>query len=879
MDLINNNKTTKFGSYASIFSSEKILFHNDTLSNENSRILNFLETQNDISMEDRIGSYYIFNNNDCGIFSASRPIFISYNSLSIINSINYVNNSKLSDSNVIFSDKILDLNNSNEFNLIFNSGNQFLKNPHMKIISPFDFINRHQPSETWSKATTSDSLHGEWHTYLGLNEIRNWDFDYGEGLVFTWGVSKFKDPLLLKQEDIIKEINFENNWENFETMSSPILSIFNRKSDFDSGDLMAIIRQGYSYDWKIISSDFISVEEFNPYKISIIACGENTNEFHSKIFYYDDKKNKISDDFIFTGQDDTFDCKKFENNFLTPKDTKYIKIQFWTWQNNETNSYFWIDDIKIYDLQGYTENNTLDMPFKIEDSGNYDLFIRYFKNQKGGKIGIYLDSDLIDIISTEDQLNKFVWQKIDTFNLEKGKHKITLENIEGFNAVNIFALVPEEEMEKYEQEVQDLVENKRIIYILEAESDIYRENAIKSNKFRGEASNGEVLSFLPEGKAWQEIEAVKPSNYTLVLRGQGSFKVRLDNKTLGHVSTNNLSWSYFPLIELKRGNHNLEIYPESTFQPLSWNFTSPEQLQEWKSNTEQQRLTSTSQDLRAELYNSTWGWKTINSPLIPITQGNPYQWKFSIKGKNSYSVHVKISEYDENQEHLQTEYVKSINTGTFDWQDVEIEYTPQNTSTRYLQLQIWHGHETPEPLPNIIWLTNVSTYGYDTSYLDVVWLYSTDDPKETLEDIFQTNTTPATVDNFEQVNPTLWQVQLNATEPYMLSFAESYDPLWVAEIRTNDGLKQYEPVPLYSVINGFWIDETGEYEVTIRYKPQRWFYYGAAVSLTTLTACIGYLIYDWKPEFFKKIWARVKEFFGKRGVTVSWKVLKKKRKK
>ena len=107
---------------------------------------------------------------------------------------------------------------------------------------------------------------------------------------------------------------------------------------------------------------------------------------------------------------------------------------------------------------------------------------------------------------------------------------------------------------------------------------------------------------------------------------------------------------------------------------------------------------------------------------------------------------------------------------------------------------------------------------------------------------------------YQKINPTLYKVQVNSTEPFMLSFAESYDPLWVAKVKQPNGKwKEYQPVPLYSVINGFWIEDTGNLDIIIEYKPQRWFYYGLAISLTTLTAYISCLIYGWKRDFFKRI--------------------------
>jgi len=34
----------------------------------------------------------------------------------------------------------------------------------------------------------------------------------------------------------------------------------------------------------------------------------------------------------------------------------------------------------------------------------------------------------------------------------------------------------------------------------------------------------------------------------------------------------------------------------------------------------------------------------------------------------------------------------------------------------------------------------------------------------------------------EKINPTLWIFKVNAKKPFMLSFAEAYDPLWEARV-------------------------------------------------------------------------------------------------
>jgi len=82
----------------------------------------------------------------------------------------------------------------------------------------------------------------------------------------------------------------------------------------------------------------------------------------------------------------------------------------------------------------------------------------------------------------------------------------------------------------------------------------------------------------------------------------------------------------------------------------------------------------------------------------------------------------------------------------------------------------------------------------------------------------------------------------------MLSFAEAYDPLWEARVY-KDGRKieTVKSIPLYSVINGFWINETGNLEIIIRYTPQDWFerLNNLCYNLHRLHS---YPFYDWRRE-------------------------------
>lgn len=157
-----------------------------------------------------------------------------------------------------------------------------------------------------------------------------------------------------------------------------------------------------------------------------------------------------------------------------------------------------------------------------------------------------------------------------------------------------------------------------------------------------------------------------------------------------------------------------------------------------------------------------------------------------------------------------------------------------------------------------------------------------------------TEPTKAVQLEYEQINPTKYVVNVNgASESFPLIFSESFHPGWkiyVQPVLVSEGSGQFiseenqgttqnqninggkfydllfrKPVldKNHFLINGYanswWIDiaelekqgkvrknEDGKYDfsVNIEFEPQKYFYLGGIISITTLIACLSYLIWD-----------------------------------
>jgi hypothetical protein len=111
----------------------------------------------------------------------------------------------------------------------------------------------------------------------------------------------------------------------------------------------------------------------------------------------------------------------------------------------------------------------------------------------------------------------------------------------------------------------------------------------------------------------------------------------------------------------------------------------------------------------------------------------------------------------------------------------------------------------------------------------------------------------AILEKYSKADPTLYKVNVNASEPFTLAFAQPYDPAWKATVYKNGKIvdTDYHPIPIYGVINAFEVKETGNLEVVLRYMRQDWFEIGLIISAITLAFCVSFLFYDWKRRLKK----------------------------
>ncbi|HXW12314.1 MAG TPA: hypothetical protein VD694_06095 [Nitrososphaeraceae archaeon] len=110
-----------------------------------------------------------------------------------------------------------------------------------------------------------------------------------------------------------------------------------------------------------------------------------------------------------------------------------------------------------------------------------------------------------------------------------------------------------------------------------------------------------------------------------------------------------------------------------------------------------------------------------------------------------------------------------------------------------------------------------------------------------------------TIQEFNKVNPTLWNVHISSSKPATIGFAEPYDQSWEATVY-KDGKKidVVKSMPLYGAINAFQIKQTGNLDIVLSFAQQYWYQVGLVISAITFIFCVLYIIYDWRKNKKRK---------------------------
>jgi hypothetical protein len=126
--------------------------------------------------------------------------------------------------------------------------------------------------------------------------------------------------------------------------------------------------------------------------------------------------------------------------------------------------------------------------------------------------------------------------------------------------------------------------------------------------------------------------------------------------------------------------------------------------------------------------------------------------------------------------------------------------------------------------------------------LDKLAIYLPENSTESLDQLFKTDFDPQSVQIVEN-NPCSYTVSTTSTRPFLLTFSESFHPMWKAYV---DG-HEISPISTDFVVNGYYVNKTGRFEVELYFIGQTYAEIGLAISGASALAVVVIVFLKYGP--------------------------------
>jgi len=573
--------------------------------------------------------------------------------------------------------------------------------------------------------------------------------------------------------------------------------------------------------WSVISTDFIPIKDHVHYNYSLYVSAEDVNQLHSKVYHYDSDKKEISWDFIFEGKDGTFE-DIFSKPILSPIETKYIKLQTWIKQSLKPSSYV-IDNIKIKNATseqvGWVneDKDTLSVSKETNEpiSGNSSLRVDI---QAASTVNETVDSPW-SVISTD-----FIPISNDAYYY--ASLQISAKDVKQLHSRILYFDL---NMKELTNKIDFIFEGKDGTFEDTFTSSIFPPKEARYVKYQilTSSTNTKAGSYISDNMKLEEITF--PSI---------SLKNKLNDNLNEDIDPYHMTFEKEDSLEKQLMNNNskhyvIQAHPLPVKENYLYNYTINAEAENMSSFSAIALFTNSGDVVE----NSTgYGNNASNGGVLSLNASSELRTGLDIIKSSNYAIALRAKACET------CTYLRVTIKGA----DYEMD-TNNIIQTNNVSLQ--------DKSSGLRWLYSNSTYLTKGSYeleiysdsqadLDSVMIYATDNLNisqnnkndgENSESVFITKESPASIAHYKKINPTKYEVKIhNATRQYMLAFSESYDPLWKVYAEKDDNFNTTNSIPLFSIINGFIINKTGDYTLTIEYQPQKWFVQGGIVSVITV---------------------------------------------
>jgi len=477
-------------------------------------------------------------------------------------------------------------------------------------------------------------------------------------------------------------------------------------------------------------------------------------------------------------------------------------------------------------------NNKINIPFELGSEGLYDIYLRVGFAPSRGKLRLSVDGELIrEFTPYFPLMSKIEWINIASLKLTRGKHYITIENDgTGYNDIDSIAIVKPSDLKSRINKIVNNLQSfqGRLLYLLEAENAFLNSsNLIWS--WTVEPYNGYVIRSESLGLNVAPFAIANASSDEEFMEAMcaidGDPTTRWASKKYVVPQWLELSW------ETTQKLRGLRVVFENAY-------ATDYAIQTWNGTCWINQVTVTDNNELERMHDFEKVVET-NKLRIYVTGFSEFHrvsiWELEVYSTQITSAVTKLAIPREGRYMLAARVATSPKYGTLYFQIGSDIFSMQcnGSSSQFEWREVG-------PFNLTVGNVSISLGCAGTVKLDEILLYSLSDGEDSLSlsELFNFSSPNVSV-NFEKINPCTYKVYVNAGEPFTLVFSESYNPFW----RAFTGEEEFSSIKAYSLVNSFYINKTGEFDITIYFHGQTYADIGLRTSLSTLvlTTIIAFL--------------------------------------
>ena len=396
--------------------------------------------------------------------------------------------------------------------------------PADNYLSPSDGINDGNPFLKWSKTKVASP---DWLWYLSSQGLDSWpwpyDFGAGVGVTFAtrrldvpaYRMNSIKGRLVADFDSLLQTDRFfvADNPQIMSVVANPASEVNNAPS------LYGGIMRGDPKDiWQVAKSGLLDAKANTPYRFNILLSGRGVNKIHAKARFYDAQGVEIGQSYIVapTEQSD-YDAVDFTGEYVSPAGSRYMRIDLLTLQRPDQKQYWWIHDVNIWDYSDYAKPNVVTVQKTYAEPTRSHVYLRTLVSSTGGRMRVSIGGADRTVQTRSDSVDDLRWIDLGIHDFGAGSTELQIENVEGFNAPNVFAIVPVSQQPVIDMKLKTAVSRAKLFFALEAEMSFDYQGNVQSPRVFPKISNGLAIAS-QSGTLQKEIDILKGGTYSLAIK-------------------------------------------------------------------------------------------------------------------------------------------------------------------------------------------------------------------------------------------------------------------------------------------------------------------------------------------------------------------------